>query len=154
MFASLTWGFDAKRCSIHSMIGATGREYIQQSRPSAKKFFDRSASRALVPSSLVALTVIEVIGTWYTVKAASELSSSGFAVYPAFSRSRGSKLSEFTISVVPGAISARFAFNAAGFIATRTFGASPGVTMSWSEMCTWNDETPATVPAGARISAG
>jgi hypothetical protein len=39
-------------------------------------------------------------------------------------------------------------------MATSTFGASPGVTMSWSEMCTWNDETPAMVPAGARISAG
>ena len=26
--------------------------------------------------------------------------------------------------------------------------------MSWSEMCTWNDDTPAIVPAGARISAG
>ena len=26
--------------------------------------------------------------------------------------------------------------------------------MSWSEMCTWNDDTPASVPAGARISAG
>ncbi|GIU87861.1 MAG: hypothetical protein KatS3mg009_2376 [Acidimicrobiia bacterium] len=26
--------------------------------------------------------------------------------------------------------------------------------MSWSEMWTWNDETPAIVPAGARISAG
>ena len=47
-----------------------------------------------------------------------------------------------------------FAFSAAGFIATSTFGVSPGVTMSWSEMCTWNDETPAIVPAGARISAG
>ena len=54
----------------------------------------------------------------------------------------------------PGGISARFAFSAAGFIATSTFGASPGVTMSWSEMCTWNDDTPAIVPAGARISAG
>ena len=31
---------------------------------------------------------------------------------------------------------------------------SPGVRMSWSEMCTWNEETPAIVPAGARISAG
>ena len=47
-----------------------------------------------------------------------------------------------------------FAFNAAGFIATSTLGTSPGVTMSWSEMCTWNDDTPAIVPAGARISAG
>ena len=51
-------------------------------------------------------------------------------------------------------MSRRFAFSAAGFIATSTFGVSPGVTMSWSEMCTWNDETPAIVPAGARISAG
>ena len=56
--------------------------------------------------------------------------------------------------VEPGGSSARLAFNAAGFIATSTLGASPGVTMSWSEMCTWNDETPAMVPAGARISAG
>ena len=46
------------------------------------------------------------------------------------------------------------ALSAAGFIATSTFGASPGVRMSWSEMWTWNDDTPAIVPAGARISAG
>src|SRR4051794_1814569 len=39
-------------------------------------------------------------------------------------------------------------------MATRTFGASPGVVMSWSEMWTWKAETPASVPAGARISAG
>ena len=56
--------------------------------------------------------------------------------------------------VEPGGSSARLAFSAAGFIATSTLGESPGVTMSWSEMCTWNDETPAMVPAGARISAG
>ena len=31
---------------------------------------------------------------------------------------------------------------------------SPGVRISWSEMWTWNDDTPAMVPAGARISAG
>ncbi len=31
---------------------------------------------------------------------------------------------------------------------------SPGVRMSWSEMWTWNADTPARVPAGARISAG
>ena len=44
--------------------------------------------------------------------------------------------------------------SAAGFIATSTCGASPGVVMSWSEMWIWNAETPASVPAGARISAG
>ena len=39
-------------------------------------------------------------------------------------------------------------------MATRTLGVSPGVEMSWSEMWTWKADTPATVPAGARISAG
>src|SRR5689334_15110604 len=86
--------------------------------------------------------------------AASELSSSGLAAYPAFSSARVSKASEFTRSVPPGASSAMFAVSAAGFIATRTFGMSPGVRISWSEMWTWNDETPAIVPASARISAG
>ena len=54
----------------------------------------------------------------------------------------------------PGGTSAMFAFSAAGFIATSRFGTSPGVTMSKSAMCTWKLETPAMVPAGARISAG
>ena len=48
----------------------------------------------------------------------------------------------------------RLAFRAAGFMATSTLGASPGVRMSWSEMWTWKADTPARVPAGARISAG
>ena len=39
-------------------------------------------------------------------------------------------------------------------MATSTLGASPGVRMSWSEMWTWKADTPARVPAGARISAG
>ena len=39
-------------------------------------------------------------------------------------------------------------------MATSTFGASPGVRMSWSEMWTWKADTPARVPAGALISAG
>jgi hypothetical protein len=43
---------------------------------------------------------------------------------------------------------------AAGFIATSTSGSSPGVRMSWSAKWIWNAETPASVPAGARISAG
>jgi hypothetical protein len=48
----------------------------------------------------------------------------------------------------------RRGFRPAGFIATSTLGASPGVVMSWSEMWTWKSDTPASVPAGARISAG
>ncbi len=46
------------------------------------------------------------------------------------------------------------ALRAAGFIATSTLGESPGVEMSWSEMWIWKADTPARVPAGARISAG
>ena len=39
-------------------------------------------------------------------------------------------------------------------MATSTFGASPGVRMSWSEKWIWKPETPGSDPAGARISAG
>jgi len=56
--------------------------------------------------------------------------------------------------VEPLGMSSRFALSAAGFIATSTSGASPGVRMSWSAKCSWKLETPASVPAGARISAG
>ncbi len=47
-----------------------------------------------------------------------------------------------------------FAFSAAGFIAISTLGVSPGVTMSRAAKWIWKLETPASVPAGARISAG
>ncbi len=47
-----------------------------------------------------------------------------------------------------------FVFRAAGFIATSTFGRSPGVRMSWSAKWIWNPDTPGSDPAGARISAG
>ena len=56
--------------------------------------------------------------------------------------------------VAPGASRPIWLRSAAGFMATSTLGASPGVVMSWSEMWTWNADTPASVPAGARISAG
>src|SRR3954468_14882192 len=54
----------------------------------------------------------------------------------------------------PPGRSARLALSAAGFIATRTSGASPGVMMSWSAKCSWKELTPGRVPVGARISAG
>jgi hypothetical protein len=56
--------------------------------------------------------------------------------------------------VPPMSRSCRLALRAAGFMATSTLGASPGVRISWSEMLTWKADTPASVPAGARISAG
>src|SRR5690349_17516327 len=56
--------------------------------------------------------------------------------------------------VPPLGRSPRLAFRAAGFMATSTVGASPGVTTEWSAKCSWNADTPGRVPAGARISAG
>ena len=56
--------------------------------------------------------------------------------------------------IPPVGRSLTLALSAAGFIATSTFGASPGVRISWSEMWIWNADTPARVPAGALISAG
>ena len=56
--------------------------------------------------------------------------------------------------VAPGSRRPRFVFSPAGFIATRTLGVSPGVVIEWSAIWTWKLDTPASVPAGARISAG
>lgn len=64
------------------------------------------------------------------------------------------KASLLRMTVPPGSILGSSALRAAGFMATRTLGASPGVVISWSEIWTWKAETPARVPAGARISAG
>ena len=64
------------------------------------------------------------------------------------------KASRLTISVPPFGRSRTFVFSAAGFIATSTSGASPGVRMSWSAKWIWKPETPGSEPAGARISAG
>src|SRR5438309_2233204 len=58
------------------------------------------------------------------------------------------------MTVPPGSRSAILARSAAGFIATSTWGASPGVKISWLAKLTWKPLTPARVPAGARISAG
>ena len=62
--------------------------------------------------------------------------------------------SRLTISVPPFGRSRMFVFSAAGFIATSTFGASPGVRMSCAAKWIWKPETPGSEPAGARISAG
>ncbi len=63
MLASATSGLLPKRCVIHSMVGSTGRVYIQLIRPRAKKFLERSASRGLTPASLQTSWVMEVMGT-------------------------------------------------------------------------------------------
>ena len=56
--------------------------------------------------------------------------------------------SSFTMIVPPFSTEPSSAFSAAGFIATRTSGWSPGVRMSVDANWIWNAETPWTVPAG------
>ena len=51
-----------KRPSIHSIVGSVGREYSHDTTPNAKKFFDRSESRAFTPNGSVASRVSVVIG--------------------------------------------------------------------------------------------
>ena len=50
--------------------------------------------------------------------------------------------SVLTMIVAPRGTSPRLALRAAGFIATSTSGASPGVSTSWSAKCSWKLETP------------
>ena len=64
------------------------------------------------------------------------------------------KASLLTMSAPPGGRSPMLVLSAAGFIATSTSGASPGVWMSLEEKLIWKPETPGSEPAGARISAG
>ena len=57
-------GLEANFCSIQRTVASVGRLYIHETRPRAKRFLDRAASRAVIPSiPSVARTVIEVIGT-------------------------------------------------------------------------------------------
>src|SRR4029078_986430 len=112
MLASRTCGREENFDSIHSTVGSTGRVYIHEMRPSAKKFFDRSASRGLTPSSLHASSVSEVIGTCTTRYDDRDPLSSALDSSPTFVRLPSSKASEFTRIVEPGGSSARLAFSA------------------------------------------
>ena len=110
-------------------------------------FLERSASLRVSPSSSTARTVIEVIGAVDLV---------------AVERPVGER-----IGGVPGLLQvplrervlvhddraalldrAELGLQAAGFIATRTFGWSPGVRMSVEANWIWNAETPWTVLLG------
>ena len=72
----------------------------------------------------------------------------------AFSKSLILKLSLSIIIVPLSFIDVRFAFSAAGFIATNTSASSPGEKTDVLPNCILKPLTPATVPCGALISAG
>src|SRR4051812_37123490 len=154
MLAAAISGLRRNCRSRKRIVPSVGRWYIQDSRPRVNMFFERSASFLPRPESASASRVRLVSGTGTTCQPSSEPSSSGLAAYPTLARLRGVNSSESTMSRPPPGRSARLALSAAGFIATSTSGASPGVMMSWSAKCSWKELTPGRVPVGARISAG
>ena len=118
-------------------------------------FFARAASLRDRPNSLTASTVMPVRSTGWTANSPRErvvLERVG-GVAGLGQVARGEVVGVDDDRRALGQV-AEVGLSAAGFIATSTSGASPGVRMSWSAKCTWNDETPGSVPCGARISAG
>ena len=80
VFASTISGRFANFDAMKSIVCSVGRPYSHDISPSAKKFFERSASRDVIPStSFSASTVIEVSGIAWTLNWDSEPSSSGEA---------------------------------------------------------------------------
>src|SRR3954463_10904260 len=154
MLAAAICGLRRNWRSRKRIVPSVGRWYIQLSRPRVNMFFERSASFLPRPESASASRVRVVSGTLTSRQPSSEPSSWGLVAYPTFARLRGENSSESRISSPPPGRSDRLALSAAGFIATSTSGASPGVMMSWSAKCSWKELTPGRVPVGARISAG
>ena len=129
-FAARISGLLANFLVRNSRVPSAPREYSHDSSPSAYMFFARSASFFVRSNDFSASTVCDVSATACTLNSSSEPSSMGFDVKPTFSRLRLVNSSVFRIRSAPRGRSLMFAFRAAGFIATRTFGASPGVVMS------------------------
>ncbi len=123
-------------------------------RPRAKKFFVRSTCLLVISRSASAFALSVLIGTGNTRYAFSESSVSGLDAKAALDRLPFVKASLLTMTAPPGCRSATLVLSAAGFIATSTSGASPGVWMSDAEKLIWKPDTPGSEPAGARISAG
>jgi hypothetical protein len=135
-------------------VPSTGRENIHDISPRANMFFERCFSLLLTGRSLERADRqrgdrhLEDLVALERAVLERVLVVAGLA-----SGCRWTKASVLTMSIPPGR-GRRLVFSAAGFIATSTSGASPGVRMSWSAKCSWKPDTPGSEPAGARISAG
>ena len=117
-------------------------------------FLARSASLRPTPTFDGAPTVSEVSATRCTPKSARLPSSTGLTAYPTLARFRLVNSSVSTMIAPPRGRSAQVRLEGGRVHRDQNVGASPGVTMEWSAKCSWNADTPASVPAGARISAG
>jgi hypothetical protein len=141
-------------CSIESSVGCMSRLYSQYNTPSANMFLQRSFARVSSGEVASASRVSFSRSISTTRNASSEPLVRGSTSYFAFLRSTEPNFALLRITMPFGLRSPMCTLSAAGFIATRTSGWSPGLWMSKLENRTWNALTPGSVPAGARISAG
>ena len=129
------------------MASSRGRSNNQQTRPRANIFFERSADLLSKPNSAKpSFTIVEIgAATTCTLFRPSSLNGSS-VVYKALSRSLFLNESVSIITIAFGLIFFTFTFRAAGFIATKTSALSPGVKILRDPRCTWNPDTPLSVP--------
>ena len=97
----------------------------------------RVAARDPRVVSPTARRVMEVMGSSKIRYPARLPSFRGWPLYPALFRFWGVKASVSTMRMPPSSRSWMFVFSAAGFMATRTPGWSPGVRMSREEKLIW-----------------
>ncbi len=102
----------------------------------------RCASRVERPKVLTASTVSRVMSTVSTWYCASEPSSTGLAGNPALVRLRSVNAPVSTTTVPPTRRSFTSTLSAAGFMATSTSTASPGVVTSTPPKWIWKADTP------------
>ena len=154
MLASAISGLLRNFWRSQSCSGSRGRSNIHSASPSVHMFLQRRASLLPRPKGLTASIVSALMSNASRSYFARLPSSSGLASYFALSRLRLVNSPVSAMISPPGFSAARFTFSAAGFIATRTSGASPAVLISRLPKLIWNADTPNSVPCGARISAG
>jgi hypothetical protein len=133
MFAAAISGrFAPNFASRNSIVGLIERPYSHDISPSANMFFERSASRGVTPSiSFSADRERRQRHRVHLVLVERAVLEGALRVAGLLEVPLGERVG-VDDQRPPLGRSAMFVFSAAGFIATRTFGASPGVRMSWS----------------------
>ena len=154
----LAWaitGFLANLFCNMCIASSSGRSNNQQTSPKANIFLQRRADLLSKPNSTNPSFTIVEIGAATTCTPVNPSSVNGSSVVnKALSKSLFLKESVSIKTIALGFRCFTFTFSAAGFMATNTSALSPGVKILRDPKCTWNPDTPLSVPCGARTSAG
>ena len=147
MLACAITGFLANLFWSMCMASSRGRSNNQQTSPRANIFFERRADLLSRPNSAnPSFTIVEIgAATTCTLFSPNSLNGSS-VVNKALSRSLFLNESVSIMTIAFGLMCFTFTFKAAGFMATRTSALSPGVKIFRDPRCTWNPDTPLSVP--------